>query len=53
MVKVKAKKLKSKKIKDKKMKTKTITLPKKNTKTKIDAKSGKASGNLIKSNPAA
>ena len=58
MVKVKAKKLKSKKLKnkktkDKKMKTKTITLPKKNTKTKIDAKSGKASGNLIKTNPVA
>ena len=39
MVKAKNKKLKSKKTKDKKMKTKTITLPKKNIETKIDAKS--------------
>ena len=52
MVKAKNKKLKSKKTKDKKMNTKTITLPKKNIETKIDAKSGKASGNLIKNNPA-
>lgn len=51
MVKAKNKKLKSKKTKDKKMKTKTITLPKKNIETKIDAKSGKASGNLFKRNP--
>ena len=52
MVKAKNKKLKSKKTKDKKMNTKTITLPKKNIETKIDAKSGKASGNVIKNNPA-
>ena len=53
MAKTKSKKLKNKKTKDKKMKTKTITLPKKNIETKIDAKSGKASGNLIKNNSAA
>jgi hypothetical protein len=52
MSKTKSKKVKNKKTKDKKMKAKTITLPKKNTETKIDAKSGKASGNLIKTNPA-
>ena len=51
MVKAKNKKLKSKKTKDKKMNTKTITLPKKNIETKIDAKSGKASGNLFKKDP--
>jgi len=44
-------KKKSKKVKDKKMKVKTIALPKKNTEMKVDAKSGKASGNLIKKNP--
>ena len=46
-------KKKSKKIKDKKMKVKTIALPKKNTEMKVDAKSGKASGNLFRRNPVA
>jgi len=46
-------KKKSKKVKDKKMKVKTIALPKKNTEMKVDAKSGKASGNLFRRNPVA
>ena len=53
MVKAKGKKLKSKKTKGKKMTVKKVSLPKKNIETKIDAKTGKASGNLIKNNPSA
>jgi hypothetical protein len=41
------------KAKGKKMTVKKVSLPKKNIETKIDAKSGKASGNLIKNNPSA
>ena len=50
MVKAKGKKLKSKKTKGKKMTIKKVSLPKKNIETKIDAKSGKSSVNLIKNN---
>ena len=51
MVKTKSKKLKNKKTKDKNVKVKKVSLPKKNIETKIDAKSGKASGNLFKRDP--